>query len=104
MAVKLEKIVKTYYDNLEEGKILGRYCPKCGGMEWPPVYACNLCGNMETEWKEISGEGGNDSVCTSLGYESKAAVKGSGALLLCGCKTERRHREKRNGYRCQQGK
>ena len=57
MAVKLEKIVKTYYDNLEEGKILGRYCPKCGGMEWPPVYACNLCGNMETEWKEISGEG-----------------------------------------------
>lgn len=57
MAVKLEKIVKTYYDNLEEGKILGRCCPKCGNMEWPPVYACNVCGHMETEWKEISGEG-----------------------------------------------
>ena len=57
MAVKLEKIVKTYYDALEEGKILGRYCPKCGNMEWPPVYACNNCGQMETEWKEISGEG-----------------------------------------------
>ena len=57
MAVKLEKIVKTYYDALEEGKILGRYCPKCGSMEWPPVYACNNCGQMETEWKEISGEG-----------------------------------------------
>lgn len=57
MAVKLEKIVKTYYDKLEEGKILGRYCPKCGNMEWPPVYACNICGHMETEWREISGEG-----------------------------------------------
>ena len=42
MAVKLEKIVKTYYDNLEKGKILGRRCLKCGNMEWPPVYACNI--------------------------------------------------------------
>ncbi len=57
MAVKLEKIVKTYYDNLEKGKILGRRCPKCGNMEWPPVYACNVCGNMETEWAEIDGSG-----------------------------------------------
>lgn len=57
MAVKLEKIVKTYYDSLEEGKILGRKCPQCGGMEWPPVYACNTCGCMETEWAEMSGEG-----------------------------------------------
>ncbi len=57
MAVKLERIVKTYYDKLEEGKIMGRYCPECGNMEWPPVYACNKCGNMETEWKEIDGNG-----------------------------------------------
>lgn len=57
MSVKLEKIVKTYYDNLEKGKILGRRCPACGNMEWPPVYACNVCGNMETEWAEIDGEG-----------------------------------------------
>lgn len=57
MSVKLEKIVKTYYDNLEKGKILGRRCPACGNMEWPPVYACNVCGNMETEWAEIDGKG-----------------------------------------------
>lgn len=56
MAIKLERIVKTYYDNLEQGKILGRYCPKCGNMEWPPVYACNACGNMYTEYREISGK------------------------------------------------
>ena len=57
MAVKLEKIVKTYYDNLEKGKILGRRCPKCGNMVWPPVYACNVCGSIETEWAEIDGSG-----------------------------------------------
>lgn len=57
MAVKLEKLVKTYYENLEKGKILGRRCPKCGNVEWPPVYACNICGNMETEWTEIDGNG-----------------------------------------------
>ena len=56
MAVKLERIVKKYYDFLEEGKIMGRVCPQCKAVEWPPVYACNACGNMETEWQEIDGE------------------------------------------------
>ena len=57
MAVKLERLVKTYYDSLEQGKILGRKCPKCGAVEWPPVYACNTCGSLETEWVEMSGKG-----------------------------------------------
>lgn len=56
MAVKLERIVKKYYDFLEEGKIMGRVCPQCKAVEWPPVYACNACGNMETKWQEIDGE------------------------------------------------
>ena len=57
MAIKLEKIVRTFYENLEEGKILARKCPACGAVEYPPVYACNTCGCMETEWYEISGKG-----------------------------------------------
>ncbi|MBQ6372403.1 MAG: hypothetical protein IJJ22_04705, partial [Oscillospiraceae bacterium] len=57
MAIKLEKLVKTYYEALEEGKLLGRKCPVCGNVEWPPVYACNACGSMETEWYEMSGKG-----------------------------------------------
>ncbi|MCD7893203.1 MAG: zinc ribbon domain-containing protein [Erysipelotrichaceae bacterium] len=56
MSVKLEKIVKTYYDGLEEGKILGRKCKRCGAIEFPPVYACNTCGCPDTEWVEISGK------------------------------------------------
>lgn len=57
MAIKLERIVKTYYETLEEGKVLGRKCPVCGNVEWPPVYACNACGAMETEWYEMCGKG-----------------------------------------------
>ena len=57
MAIKLEKLVRTYYETLEQGKVLGRKCPVCGNVEWPPVYACNACGAMETEWYEMSGKG-----------------------------------------------
>ena len=43
MAIKLEKVVERFYEGLEEGKILGRKCPECGNVEFPPVYACNEC-------------------------------------------------------------
>ncbi|MCF0230131.1 MAG: hypothetical protein HUJ76_10645 [Parasporobacterium sp.] len=56
MAIKLEKVVEKFYQYLEEGKIMGRKCPACGNMEFPPVLACNKCGNYETEWAEISGK------------------------------------------------
>lgn len=56
MGKKYEKIVKTFYDSLEEGKILGRKCTKCGHVEFPPYLACNECGNLDTEWVEISGK------------------------------------------------
>lgn len=56
MAKKYEKIVKTFYDALEEGKILGRKCTACGHIEYPPYLACNTCGNLDTEWVELSGK------------------------------------------------
>lgn len=53
-----EKVVKKYYDALDEGRILGRRCPKCGHVEFPPYLACNECGNYEgMEWVETSGRG-----------------------------------------------
>ena len=56
MGVKLEKIVKTYYDKLAEGKIMARKCKACGAVEWPPLLGCNTCGSPEMEWIEISGK------------------------------------------------
>ena len=52
--LKLERIVKTYYDALEEGKVLGRKCPACGHIEFPPYLACNECGNLDTEWVDLT--------------------------------------------------
>ena len=57
MAVKMEPIIKEWYDYLKNGKIMGRKCPECGNIEFPPVPVCNKCGCMETEWTEMSGEG-----------------------------------------------
>lgn len=52
----LKLIVKPYYEALEEGRILGRKCTKCGHVEYPPYLICNNCGCLETEWYEISGK------------------------------------------------
>ena len=68
MAIKLEKVVQKFYESLEEGKILGRKCPACGAVEFPPVYACNTCGNLETEWVEISGKGVMKSIVMPAGH------------------------------------
>ena len=51
---KYERIVKTFYDALEEGKVMGRKCTACGHIEFPPYLACNECGNLDTEWVELT--------------------------------------------------
>ena len=75
MAIKLEKVVQKYYEALEEGKILGRKCPKCGNVEFPPVYACNECGSYETEWYEISGKAKLHSIVLPAALSSKPEYK-----------------------------
>ena len=76
--IKLEKVVQTYYEALEEGKILGRKCPKCGNVEFPPVYACNACGCLETEWVEISGNAVMHSIVMPAALSSKPEYKALG--------------------------
>lgn len=50
----LEPIVKTYYDALEDGTILGRKCTSCGHIEFPPYLCCNACGSLDTEWVDLT--------------------------------------------------
>lgn len=78
MSIKLEKVVEQFYLNLEEGKIMGRKCPKCGNVEFPPVYACNACGNLETEWYEISGKAKMHSIVMPAALSSKPEYKNLG--------------------------
>lgn len=75
MGVKLEKIVKKYYDNLENGKITGRKCNCCGAVEFPPVYACNSCGDTNLEWVELSGKGQLKSIIMPAVLSSKPDFK-----------------------------
>ncbi|HHT55976.1 MAG: hypothetical protein GX892_03545 [Thermoanaerobacteraceae bacterium] len=55
MGVKLEPVVRTFYEELEKGRIMGRRCKRCGAVEFPPVLACNTCSGTDMEWIEISG-------------------------------------------------
>ena len=50
----LKPIVKTYYDALEEGTILGRKCTRCGHIEFPLYLFCNGCGGLDTEWVDLT--------------------------------------------------
>lgn len=51
-----ERIVKKFYDSLEEGKLVARKCTDCGSVEFPPVFMCNECGSANMEWIEVSGK------------------------------------------------
>jgi uncharacterized OB-fold protein len=50
-------IVKTYYDKLANGELVGLKCTECGTVSFPPKAICNSCGNLETEWISMSGRG-----------------------------------------------
>lgn len=56
MAIKMERVVKKFYTSLDEGKILGKRCKKCGAVQFPPRIVCNECGSMDQEWIEMSGK------------------------------------------------
>lgn len=55
--LKVERIIKPFYDALEEGRIMARKCTACGHVEYPPYLACNKCGYLDTEWVEFEGKG-----------------------------------------------
>ncbi len=54
---KMEPYVKKWYDYLEEGKIMGLKCKKCGAYEFPPVPVCNKCSSYDLEWTTMKGTG-----------------------------------------------
>ena len=78
MSIKLEKVVQTFYENLEKGKITARRCTKCGAVEFPPVYACNSCGCWDMEWIEISGKAKMHSIVMPAALSSKPEYKALG--------------------------
>ena len=49
-----------FYDNLENKKIVGNKCPKCGDVFVPPRNICGKCNEkipLEGNWVDLSGTG-----------------------------------------------
>lgn len=51
-----EPIVKTYYDALEDGKIMAKKCRHCGKITYPPMPVCQECSKTDLEWVELEKE------------------------------------------------
>lgn len=91
MSVKLEKVVQTWYENLEKGKITGKKCKQCGAVEFPPVYACNSCGCMDMEWVEISGKAKMHSIVLPAALSSKPEYKERASTPMARSRSRRAH-------------
>jgi uncharacterized OB-fold protein len=53
---QLRPILKTYYDALEDGKILGLKCNECGSVVWRPLPTCQKCGGTDLDWYDLGDE------------------------------------------------
>lgn len=52
-----ESLIKAYYDNLAQGKLIGHKCEKCGAIAFPPTAACPNCSGFQQKPVELSGRG-----------------------------------------------
>ncbi len=49
--------VNDFIDYLEEGKVMGSRCKKCGLVFFPPRADCYKCFSSDMEWFEVTGNG-----------------------------------------------
>ena len=59
---KLRPILKTYYDALEDGKVLGLKCNECGSVVWRPLPTCQKCGGTDLDWYDLGLEATVDEI------------------------------------------
>jgi len=49
--------VNDFIDYLEQGKVMGTKCKKCGALFFPPRADCYKCLESDMGWFEVSGTG-----------------------------------------------
>jgi len=49
--------VNDFITYLEQGKVMGTKCKKCGRVHFPPVADCAECLSSDVDWFEVSGTG-----------------------------------------------
>jgi uncharacterized protein len=52
-----ESIIRGYYEDLAEGRLVGKTCAQCGTITFPPTALCENCGSPEVSDITLSGEG-----------------------------------------------
>ena len=88
--VSFTAITKTndFVGNLEQGKITGTKCKKCGLTFFPPRADCYQCLASDMEWFEVSESKGDDAEGSTCGLQ-QAAIRSDGlrrgSSLLYSC-------------------
>jgi len=63
--IPTNKIAK-FWDELENGKVLGTKCKKCGQKYFPPTVDCSECLSSDMEWIDLTGEEGEIETFTHV--------------------------------------
>ena len=63
-------ITKQWYDYLEQGRLMGLKCKRCGTVHFPPYPICRECSGMDMEWVEVSGEATLEGIALVTGLKN----------------------------------
>ena len=57
MAEQVPFTIEQFYKHIDQGKLLGGKCKKCGKVHLPPRPLCDDCYSKDFEWAEIPPKG-----------------------------------------------
>ena len=57
MSEKASFTIEQFYKHINQGKLLGGRCIKCGKVHLPPRPLCDNCYSKDFEWTEIPSRG-----------------------------------------------
>lgn len=57
MSQQLPFTIEQFYKNINQGKLMGAKCTKCGKLHLPPRPLCDDCYSKDFEWTEVPAKG-----------------------------------------------
>jgi uncharacterized OB-fold protein len=57
MSQQLPFTIEQFYKNINQGKLMGAKCKKCGKLHLPPRPLCDDCYSKDFEWTEVPAKG-----------------------------------------------
>jgi uncharacterized OB-fold protein len=53
----IDPLIKPFWDNAQERKLVMQTCKACGDKHFPPSPVCPQCLSNDQEWVQVSGRG-----------------------------------------------